>query len=89
MTEQNIQDFWTMCEEQLKEYTDKFNNKLGVHGFKVEYKVLDKIPVGLIYTLIMKYQDSELHTGDVLFHSMHVPEEIITNIKTLLRDIQT
>ena len=54
MTEQNIQDFWTTCEEQLKEYTDKFNNKLGVHGFKVEYKVLDKIPVGLIYALIMK-----------------------------------
>ena len=22
---------------------------MGVHGFKVEYKVLDKIPVGLIY----------------------------------------
>ena len=84
MTEQNIQDFWTTCEEQLKEYTDRFNNKLGVHGFKVEYKVPDKIPVGLIYTLIMKYQDSELHTGVVLLHSMHVPEEIITNIKTLL-----
>ena len=84
MTEQNIQAFWTTCEEQLKEYTDKFNNKLGVHGFKVEYKVLDKIPVGLIYALIMKYQDSELHIGDVLLHTMHVPEEIITNIKTLL-----
>ena len=89
MTEQNIQNFWTMCEEQLKEYTDKFNNKLGVHGFNVEYKFLDKIPVGLMYALIMKYQDSELHTGDVLLHSMHVPEEIITNIKTLLPDIQT
>ena len=89
MTEQNIEDFWTTCEEQLKEYTDKFNNKLGIHGFKVEYKVLDKIPVGLIYALIMKYQDSEVHTGDVLFRSMYVPEEIITNIKTLLHDIQT
>ena len=89
MTEQNIEDFWATCEEQLKEYTDKFNNKLGVHGFKVEYKVLDKIPVGLIYTLIMTYQESELHTGDVLPRSMHVAEEIITNIKTLLRDIQT
>ena len=75
MTEQNIEDFLRTCEEQLKEYTDKFNNKLGVHGFKVEYKVLDKIPVGLIYALIMKYQDSELHTGDVLTCSMHVPEE--------------
>ena len=89
MTEQNIEDFWAMCEEQLKEYTDKFNNKLGIHGFNVEYKVLDKIPVGLIYALIMTYQESELHTGDVLLRSMYVAEEIVTNIKTLLRDIQT
>ena len=43
--------FWATCEEQLKEYTDKFNNKLGIHGFNVQYKVLDKIPVGLIYAL--------------------------------------
>ena len=62
---------------------------MGVHGFKVKYKVLDKIPVGLIYALIMKYQSSELHTGDCLLCSMHLPEEIITNIKTLLREIQT
>ena len=89
MTEQNIEDFWATCEEQLKEYIDKFNNKIGVHRFKVEYKVLDKIPVGLIYALIMKYQGGELHTGDVLLHSMQVAEEIITNIKILLRDIQT
>ena len=64
MTEQNIEDFWVTCKEQLREYSDKFNNKLGVHGFKVESKVLDKIPVGLIYALIMKYQERELHTGD-------------------------
>ena len=89
MTEQDIQDFWTTCEEQLKLYTDKFNNRMGVHGFKVEYQVLDKIPVGLIYALIMKYQNAELHTGDVLLCSMHLPEEIITNIKALLREIQT
>ena len=75
MSEQDIQDFWTTCEEQLKLYTAKFSNKMGVHGFKVEYQVLDKIPVGLIYALIMKYQDSELHTGDVLLRSMHLPEE--------------
>ena len=89
MTEQDIQDFWTTCEEQLKKYTDKFNNKMGVHGFKVEYRVLDKIPVGLIYALLMKYQGPELHTGDVLLCSIHLPEEIITNIKTLLWEIQT
>ena len=89
MTEQNIQDFWKTCEDELKKYTEKFNNQMGVHGFKVEYIVLDKIPVGLIYALIMKYQGSELHWPDCLLHSMHLPEEIITNIKTLLREIQT
>ena len=89
MTEQNIQDFWKTCEDELKKYMEEFNNKMGVHGFKVEYIVLDKIPVGLIYGLIMKYQGSELHWPDCLLRSMHLPEEIITNIKTLLREIQT
>ena len=89
MTEQDIQDFWQMCEDELKKYTVEFNNKMGIHGFKVEYIVLDKIPVGLIYGLIMKYQDSELHWPDCLLRSMHIPGEIITNIKTLLRNIQT
>ena len=88
MTEQDIQDFWKTCEDELKKYTNEFNNKIGVHGFKVEYIVLDKIPVALIYGLIMKYQ-GELHSADCLLRSMHLPEEIITNIKTLLREIQT
>ena len=60
---------------------------MGVHGFKVEYKVLDKNSVGIIYSLIMTYKQIKLNRGDVL-HSMHVPEKIITNIKTLLRQIQ-
>ena len=89
MTEQNIQDFWKTCEDELKKNTDDFNNKMGIHGFKVEYIVLDKISVGLIYGLIMKYQGSELHWPDCLLHLMHIPGEIITNIKTLLRQIQT
>lgn len=88
MAEQNIADFWVMCEEQLKQYTDEFNNRIGTHGFKVEYKVLDKNPVGVTYTLIMTYEESELHTGDVLLQSMHVLQEIATNIKELLREIQ-
>ena len=89
MTEQNIQDFWKTCEDELKKYTDKFNSQMGVYGFKVEYIVLDKIPVRLIYGLLMKYQGSELHWPDCLLRSMNLPEEIITNIKTLLREIQT
>ena len=89
MTEQDIHDFWKDCEEQLQKYTEKFNDNMGVCGFKVDYIVLDKIPVGLIYGLIMKYKGSELHWPDCLLRSMHIPEEIITNIKTLLRQIQT
>ena len=34
MTEQDIQDFWKDCEEQLQKYTEKFNDNMGVHGFK-------------------------------------------------------
>ena len=57
-------------------------------GFKVEYKILDKNPIGIIYSLIMTYQQFTLSQGDVLLSSMHVPEEIITNIKSLLSEIQ-
>ena len=89
MTEQDIQDFSKDCEEQLQKYTEKFNESMGVYGFKVEYKILDKIPVGVVYGLIMTYQDSELHWPDCLLHSMYIPGEIITNIKALLRQIQT
>ena len=31
MTEQDIQDFWKTCEDELKKYTEEFNNKMGVH----------------------------------------------------------
>ena len=77
-----------MCEEQLKEYTDYFNNTVGVHKFKVEYIVLDKAPVGIIYGPTMFYHEDKLDLGDCLLYSMHVPKEIVTNIKTLLREIQ-
>ena len=36
MTEQDIQDFWQTCEDELKKYTVEFNNKMGIHGFKVD-----------------------------------------------------
>ena len=77
-----------MCKEKLKEYTDDFNNTMGVHGFKEEYIVLDKTPVGIIHRLTMFYHKYKLDHGDCLLCSMHVPEEIVTNIKTLLREIQ-
>ena len=83
MSEQTVKEFWIICEEQLQKYTDDFNNTICVHGFKVEYKVLDKTSVGLIYGLIMTYHADRLNHGDCPIHSKHIPEEIITIIKTL------
>ena len=36
----------------------------------------------------MIYKQFKLNRGDVHLHSMHVPKEVITNIKTLFRQIQ-
>ena len=88
MAQQSIENFWNVCEEQLKLYTNEFNKLMSPKGFKVEYKILERTPIGIIYSLIMNYQQFTLSRGDVLLSSMHVPEEIITNIKTLLSEIQ-
>ena len=88
MAQQSIENFWNICEEQLKLYTKEFNKSMSPKGFKVEYKILEKTPIGIIYSLIMNYQEFTLSQGDVLLSSMHVPEEIITNIKMLLSEIQ-
>ena len=81
MAEQNIENFWNMCEDQLKHYTTKFNDDMGPNGFKVEYKVIDKTPIGIIYFLIMHYHEFLVHQGDVLLTSMYIPQEVVTNIK--------
>ena len=57
-------------------------------GFKVQYKILDKTPIGLCYTLIMTYQQHAEHQADVLLISMRVPQEIVFSIRELLRAIQ-
>ena len=57
MAQQNIENFWNMCEDQLKYYTTLFNDHMGPNGFKVEYKVVDKTPIGIIYFLIMHYHE--------------------------------
>ena len=86
MAEQFIENFWNKCEDQLKHYTTLFNNDMGSKGFKVEYKILDKMPIGVCYTLIMHYLEYTEHRGDVLLLSMHVPREIV--LRELLRAIQ-
>ena len=67
MAEENIETFWMTCEEDLKKYTAEFNNKIGVVGFHIEYKVLEKNSVGVIYGITMNYKDLMLDHGDVLF----------------------
>ena len=88
MAQQNIENFWNMCEDQLKHYTTQFNDDMGPKGFKVEYKVVDKMPIGVIYILIMHYHEYSAHRGDVLLTSMYVPQEVVTNLKELLHEIQ-
>ena len=58
------------------------------NGFKVEYKVVYKIPIGVIYILIIHYLEYSAHRGDVLLTSMYVPQEVVTNLKELLCEIQ-
>ena len=55
MTQQDIENFWNLYKEQLKLYTKEFNGSMGSKGFKVEYKVFDKTPIGIIYGLTMNY----------------------------------
>ena len=88
MSEQYIENLWNKCEDQLKHYTTLFNNDMGSKGFKVEYKILDKTPIGVCYTLIMHYLENTEHRGDVLLLSMCVPQEIVLSLRGLLHAMQ-
>ena len=55
---------------------------------KLNTKVLTKRPIGVCYILIMHYLEYSAHREDVLLASMYVPQEIFTNLKELLREIQ-
>ena len=57
MSEQHLHAFWNKCEDQLKHYTTLFNIDMGSKGFNVQYKIMDKTPIGICYTLIMTYQE--------------------------------
>ena len=88
MPEQHLNNFWVKCKDQLKYYTNIFNLDMHSKGFKVQYKVLDKTPIAVCYTLIMTYQQQSAQSADVLLSSMHVPQEIVSSIKELLYTIQ-
>ena len=88
MAQQNIENFWNMCEDPLKHYTTQFNDDMGPKEFKFEYKVVDKTPIGVIYVLIMHYHEYSAHRGNVLLTSMYLPQEVITNLQEFLHEIQ-
>ena len=77
-----------MCEDQLRHYMTLFNDDMGPKGFQVEYKIVDKMPIGVIYILIMHYKQYSAHRGYVLLTSMYVLQEVILSLKELLCEIQ-
>ena len=88
MAQHNIENFWDFCDDQLKHYTTLFNDDMGPKGFQVEYKIVDKTPIGVIYVLMMHYKEYTVHRGDVLLISMYVPQEVVISLKELLHEIQ-
>ena len=88
MSEQYLCNFWSECKDQLKIYTTLFNIDMSSNRFNVQYKILNKTPIGVCYTLIMTYQEHTEHRADVLLISIHIPQEIVSNIRELLHAIQ-
>ena len=88
MSGQYLQNFWNKCKDQLTHYATLYNLDMGSKRFKAQYKILDKTPIGVCYTLIMTYHQHTEHRADVLLNSMHVPQETVSGIRELLRTIQ-
>ena len=88
MSDQCLFTFWKKCEDQVKHYTNLFNIDMSSKGFNIQYKVLDKSPLGICYTLILTYQDHIEHRADVLLTSQNISHEIVFSIRQLLRAIQ-
>ena len=88
MSDQRLLAFWNKCEDRLKQYTNLFNIDMSSKGFNVQYKVLDKSPLGICYTLILTYQEHIEHRADVLLTSQNISHEIVFSIRQLLRAIQ-
>ena len=52
MSNQCLFAFWNKCEDRLKHYTNLFNIDMSSNGFQIQYKVMDKSPIAVCYTLI-------------------------------------
>ena len=88
MSDQCLLTFWNKCEDRLKHYTNLFNIDMSSKGFHIQYKVMDKSPIAICYTLILTYQERIEHRADVLLTSQHISHEIVFSIRQLLRAIQ-
>ena len=88
MSNQCLLTFWNKCEDRLKHYTNLFNIDMSSKGFHIQYKVMDKSPIAICYTLILTHQEQIEHRVDVLLASKHISHEIIFSIRQLLRVIQ-
>ena len=80
--------FWNKYEDRLKYYTTLFNIDMSSKGIHIQYKVLDKSPIGICYTLVMTYHENTEYRADVILPSMHISHEIILSIRELLHAIQ-
>ena len=88
MSDQCLLTFWKKCEDHVKHYTNLFNIDMSSKGFNIQYKVLDKSPLGICYTLILTYQERIERRADVLLTSQNISHEIVFSIRQLLRAIQ-
>ena len=88
MSDQCLFTFWNKCEDQLKHYTNLFNIDMSSKGFHIQYKVLDKSPIAICYTLILTYEECIEHKADAILPSMNISHAIIFSIRELLYAIQ-
>ena len=85
----NMQHFWEQSEQYLQTFSSDFNFQISQKGFQLEYLIVDRNPIGFGYTLRMKYKEVIVQHWDYLIPSMDTKQEIVTNIKEMLRNIQT
>ena len=88
MSNQCLFAFWNKCEDRLKYYTNLFNIDMSSKGFHIQYKIVDKSPIAVCYTLILTYQECIEHRADVLLNFKNISHEIIFSIRQLLHAIQ-
>ena len=88
MSDRCLTTFWNKCEDLLKHYTTLINIDMSSKGFNIQYKVLDKSPIGICYILVMTYQEHTEYRADVILPSTHISHEIILSIRELLHVIQ-